>query len=1484
MSRRRPAPAGVGSPRPAAALEDPPDRGRRVEDASLAFERGDVVKSHQVPLALFDRGVWLVSEESSYFEVQCKWAGKVAGVTLEAGEAEAQVELTGTQSEALLKYAWGQSPPLVRAHLCKEQCDQKRTRPDLVHLRSFKQLAEEAAKTWETNLVGADGSEAFRHAEAQWRENAGGRGEHRWVSSDSTGSRKKKKKKEEKRKDAKKENKKANVKKLGGKTVARKSLTYPFEETGHGKGGRQEKLLRVGARRMASPDIAKEKRMEEREKDSRVRSGERDSPVKGSISPGAGEANAGCDFSVNQKTLAGSQGKESERPVRLKSSFHPADGVAATAPARNFCTGDEFRRDSSADTSHFLGVGQAAAKNDEQQEFLGMVGFGEVGTWLQGRMDDFLSTLCKVKPSGKVFPLPSSLATLSQMFPSESPQCVALLRNLVLSLNSLNGEGLVELGPPSQFQVKILENLVEDCQRVLRWSDRSAPVSWEEFFRVRGIDYKGDEILSAQSIRWENVAPALPDEVGGVPLEQVVELGSLEYVKNFSKYLLDPEDQVYTKPPKVMVAPEHWENLCGKLLQKGVFAKIHEDDIYRVQGKPVLNGLFGVSKHEFAGDFEVMRIIMNLIPANRLCRGLDGDIATLPTWSSMSPLCLMPHEDLVISSEDVRCFFYIFKLPVKWHQLMAFNRPLPPALGGDRPGRWFPCSAVLPMGFKNSVSLAQHIHRFIARRALVRSGLGSELEARKDKTFSSGNPLFRIYLDNFDELMKVSKGVAQAIAGSVSPLVSSLREEYSLLGIPRHPKKSVSAHRRAEVQGAIIEGEEGIAFPKPEKALRYALLAQQLLDSDACSQKQMQVVGGGLVYLAMFRRPLLGSLNSIWRFILSFEHYPPIIRLPIPKEVKMELARFLGLIPLAFMDFRSKVSPLVTASDASKSGGGVTASTRVTPAGCVAAQCPVRGDLVEPAEVMQVVTIGLFDGIGALRAAVDALGWNIIGHITVEKDDAAARVVESRFPNTIRVHDVTEISEEMVSSWALKFSQAALVLIGAGPPCQGVSGLNAARKGALRDARSNLFVHVSRVRSLVRQSFPWAQVRTVMESVGSMDKGDQRIMSEDFGDIPWLIDSKGVSLARRPRLYWVDWELIGGDGSTMESNNQGDRMVLLEASVKQEHFLLPGWQKNSAEPLPTFTTSRPREVPGYKPAGLQQCTVDDKDRWVQDKFRFPPYQYRACHCLVNRQGALRLPSAEEREVIMGFPRNYTVMCMGKQFQGSTAHTDCRLSLIGNSWNVTVVSWILSQLGSLLGLNPPLSVQQVVDRTSPGCCKDFQTFLQRPLMRPGRKLVGHSNELKVVSKLLTLVSMKGEDLLLQASSEDQVKYHRLRASVPANLWRWKTITGWKWKDGSEHINVLEMRAVLTSLRWRIEKQKITKSKFVHMLDSLVCLHSLSRGRSSSRKLKRSLLRINALLLASHCHPVWTYVHTKDNPADAPSRRPRKRKWGHAQKGS
>ena len=105
-----------------------------------------------------------------------------------------------------------------------------------------------------------------------------------------------------------------------------------------------------------------------------------------------------------------------------------------------------------------------------------------------------------------------------------------------------------------------------------------------------------------------------------------------------------------------------------------------EEDIYHVDGQPLLNGLFGVPKGEEEQGIPIHRLIMDLRPCNKVVRGIEGDVATLPTWATMAPLQLMPSEDLVISSEDVRCFFYIFKIPREWSAFLAFNRPIPPEL------------------------------------------------------------------------------------------------------------------------------------------------------------------------------------------------------------------------------------------------------------------------------------------------------------------------------------------------------------------------------------------------------------------------------------------------------------------------------------------------------------------------------------------------------------------------------------------------------------------------------------------------------------------------------------------------------------------------------------------------------------------------------------------------------------------------------------
>ena len=194
--------------------------------------------------------------------------------------------------------------------------------------------------------------------------------------------------------------------------------------------------------------------------------------------------------------------------------------------------------------------------------------------------------------------------------------------------------------------------------------------------------------------------------------------------------------------------------------------------------------------------------------------------------------------------------------------------------------------------------------------------------------------------------------------------------------------------------------------------------------------------------------------------------------------------------------------------------------------------------------------------------------------------------------------------------------------------------------------------------------------------------------------------------------------------------------------------------------------------------------------------------------------------------------------MTKATHGTQNHEDCRLSLLGNSWSVGVVTWLLSQLLGPLGIAPVLSPQEVADMLTPGKGQKLQGLLLRPPLGQGNRTYSPSE--KLVAKLCGLVSLKGEDLLLQSNTEVPVRYHRLRSSLPGRLWRWKVVSGWKWTGDPEHINTLEARAVLTTIRWRVLQKRQVNTRCLHLVDSLVVLHSLTRGRSSSRKMRRTVM--------------------------------------------
>lgn len=192
---------------------------------------------------------------------------------------------------------------------------------------------------------------------------------------------------------------------------------------------------------------------------------------------------------------------------------------------------------------------------------------------------------------------------------------------------------------------------------------------------------------------------------------------------------------------------------------------------------------------------------------------LAGDIGTLPGIAGLSRFLLNAGEVVLLNSEDIRCFFYLFKVPEQWKRFLGFNKLVPPELVPPHfTGK--ECVLilrVLPTVFLNSVSIAQHVRRNVVNWAEM-AGVGPENEIKKDKPLSSGSRLYRIYLDNVDLLERCERNLADRIKGGVADLVEQMREMYEAMGSPRHPRKSVQRALHGEVQGAMLDGEKGFAI------------------------------------------------------------------------------------------------------------------------------------------------------------------------------------------------------------------------------------------------------------------------------------------------------------------------------------------------------------------------------------------------------------------------------------------------------------------------------------------------------------------------------------------------------------------------------------------------------------------------------------------------------------------------------------------------
>jgi len=73
-----------------------------------------------------------------------------------------------------------------------------------------------------------------------------------------------------------------------------------------------------------------------------------------------------------------------------------------------------------------------------------------------------------------------------------------------------------------------------------------------------------------------------------------------------------------------------------------------------------------------------------------------------------------------------------------------------------------------------------------------------------------------------------------------------------------------------------------------------------------------------------------------------------------------------------------------------------------------------------------------------------------------------------------------------------------------------------------------------------------------------------------------------------------------------------------------------------------------------------------------------------------------------------------------------------------------------------------------------------------------------------------------------------------------------------------------------MRWRARSLRNFDARFLHLVDSQVVLGIVAKGRTTSRRLRKSLHRYNMLILAMRSQPLLGWVISAHNPADEPSR--------------
>ena len=1007
--------------------------------------------------------------------------------------------------------------------------------------------------------------------------------------------------------------------------------------------------------------------------------------------------------------------------------------------------------------------------------------------------------------------------------------------------------------------------------------------AWQKELSGKQIGYNGEEVSVCQQLSWEQVIPSLPPEEHGGSIETLhwVSPRTREFLLNPSLLLKEhSEVQLPNLPGKIHVKAEDKMSIAHELVRRNICTCVPLDAVYQVGSQKVLNGLFGVKKPTcLSSGAPILRLIMNLTGSNSTQHQLEGGASNLPSVTSWQSLVIEQGQSLEMFQSDMSSAFYLFKVPPCWHRHLAFNVVTSEEELMGKGRRLFAlCCSVLPMGWLNSVSIMQEVSENILKHGQLNPYNQVSRSNPLPKWFTeilaeateADRSWWHVYLDNFCACERVESHTA-AVAGALCH--EAAEAAWQAAGVVSSEKKRVSAASYINELGAEVDGDSGALGVSTQKLLKLALATLWMLAGSDLGKKQAQVIAGRWIFVLQFRRPAMGFLQEAWK-VTSGAH---LAKRDIKEKAKGEFLALILASPLLHCNMGATVAKQIVCTDASEKAGAVGYAQALTEEGddFIRAQSKLQGP--GDGQPIPVLIVSLFNGIGGSFRAYDVLSLVPAGRIAVEIDEGANRICARRWPGTIFVKDVKKVDRETVRSWSRRFLDIEEVHIWAGFPCADLSSAKYGRQNLLGPC-SSLFYEGPRVEQLVKEEFGSAvKVKHVYENVASMDREACAQISAELEEKPYFLNPEQAVPMKRPRLAWftekVEGCLPGVEVTPKQHWNEVEAWAPYPSTAQ---WIRPGfhWEGESfGKTFPTCMKSIPRKQPPPKPAGIQKCSFECLERWAEDSFRYPPYQY-SWEFLLTDDKSWRLLDPEEKELLLGYGYNHTILAWStsQAKRDPQGFKDARHSYLGDSFSV--YSFVIMAAACCRRWIPWAPYQHWASRM--GVAPGFRMHVrsQAPLSRklnygsppkPGQQM----NSVESINKLLLRrTNHTGSDVRM-VTGEILAPKNFPRQSVASAWWSWQHGYAQRWKHRS-HINVLELETILWGLKFQIQRFKVVDCRVMQLSDSYVSISVVSKGRSSSLQLQRINRVLSAYLLAFGLQLIMAHVESGDNPTDEKSR--------------